>query len=175
MLPFMLALVSKRRGYYHTVVDYPGQYIYRNERESTNHNRICSDIMDVSAWNYFKKFVLIAIGGYSYVTVPGFYSFFLDTKITTTACKIPYVEAKSDAEFWINFGFQWAVFVHTFFSYMGIETTMTIFENYTLVAPQLIHYGLDETIKKYEEKEFTESQMRIAFRNTLHQSFDYDK
>lgn len=117
----------------------------------------------------------MSIGGHSCITMAIFVSFYRDIKTTTVACKFPFTEAKSDAEFYLNFSLQWTIFIHAILLYFGIETMMTMFENFILVAPKLIHLGFGESISVYEAKEFAESQLRFAFRNTLIQCSDYDR
>lgn len=174
-MPLVFQLLSKKRGFYHSLAEYSGQYIYPNDRENTTYNRICSERMDITAFDMFKKVLLIAGGGFlgGFSTI--YASFWMDNKTTTTAVKIPFIDEKSDEEFYLNFLLQWTIFVHACFLYFGIEITMTLFENFATVSPKLIHLELIESIKMYEKKELSEPQLCIAFKNAIVQSLDYDR
>lgn len=90
MLPLIYRLLSERRNFYHNLVEFPAHHIYRNDRENTAYNRICSDEMDITAMKFVKKMslmlsaALVSIGSTFYasfwlgikttIRIPNFYS-----------------------------------------------------------------------------------------------------
>lgn len=175
MEPMISRLLSDRRGFYHTMVEFPGYYIYRNDSQNNAYNRLCSEQMDATVVSYVKKVVLMMIGGYGYAASTLYASFWLHNKTTLGSLKIPHVEEKSDAEFHYNFTLQNIIFAHGYFFYLGMETTMTIFENFATVSPKLIHLELSKCIASFERKEMTEPQLRVAFKNALLEILDYER
>lgn len=67
------------------------------------------------------------------------------------------------------------MFFHASLLYIGIELTMSLIEDVATIAPKLIHLELIESIEMYESKECSELQLRLAFKNALMQSLDYDR
>lgn len=175
MIPYVCSLLSKNRDVYHSLVDFPGQHIYRNNRENTVYNRICSDQMDITAINFIKKTALMCFGAYSCVFSASYASFWMNNKTTTTSVKFPFVDVKSDAEFYLNLTLQWLILIHATFVGFGIEVMMNLIENFAKVSPKLIHLEFTEAIVMYEQKRLSEPQLRFAFKNALVRCLDYDR
>ena len=173
-MPLVYNLVSKSRVFYHSLIDYPGQYIYPNDRENTEYNRICSDNLDISGIKFFIKIFSMCFCGYT----AGFSTVYAvlckGIQTSTTSVHFPFVEPKSNEEFYLNYTLQWIIFFHACFLYIGIEITMNLFEDFARVSPKLIHLDLTKSIKMYERKEISEPQLRVAFKNVVVQSLDYD-
>lgn len=114
-------------------------------------------------------------GGYGYAFSTFYASFALNNKTTITACTIPFVEAKSDEEFYWNLALQMLIFYHAFFIYLGIETTMNLFENFATLSPKLIQLELTDYLTAYEQKKLSEAEMLISFKNISIEIVDYQR
>lgn len=152
-----------------------GHYVYRNNNDDTPYNRICKTILNTNGKSYVAKCLMMNAGGYSCALSTVYASYWMGTKTSTISAKIPFIEPDSDTEFYMNYTFQWVVFAHSFLLYSGIETAMSLFENFATVAPELIQLEFTDTIDMYEKKELSELQFRVAFRNSLVQLQDYDR
>lgn len=167
--------VSEKRRLYHSLIDFPGQFIYSNDHEDTAYNRICSKEMDSSAAKFVIKYILIATGGYSCVFTACYASFWMNNKTTTTSLKVPFVDENTDEEYYYNSALQWLLLFHSTFLAVGFEIAMTLFENFARLAPKLIHLEFTESIDKYKCEELSELQIRVALKNALVQCLDFDK
>lgn len=171
----MLRLVSDRRAFYHSLVEFPTHHVYRNDRENTAYNRICSEQMDIIAIDFVKK-MLLGLGGVVPCIFSTLYaSFWMDNRTTTTSVKLPFVDAKSNAEFYVNLTFQFIIFWHSVFVYFGLESTMSLLENFASVSPKLLQLELTDCIASYERNELPELQLRAAFKNGVVQILDYER
>lgn len=153
---------------------YGGQYIYADNYEKSEYNRICSENMDTNGRNYAIKCIPMLAGGYFCGGSTILASYFMDHRTTTISSKIPFVEANTETEFYINYVIQWTIFFHSCFLYVGIETAMSLFENFAQVTPELIQLRLIDAIEAYEKKELSEAQLCVVYKNVLMQSQDYD-
>lgn len=175
MMPLISNLVSKRRGLYHSLSMYSGLYVYPNDNENTEYNRICSEKMDICAINCFKKLALMLTGGLTCAISTVWASFYVGNRTTTTAVKFPYIDEDTEANFIWNSCLQWTIYAHAGLFYAGIEIPLTLFENFAQVSPELIHLEFKETIEMYETQEFSESQRYMAFRNIVLLTLDFEK
>lgn len=158
------------------MVEFAGKYIYHNNKDDTPYNRICEERLALTADRYIVKVICMVIGGYASVITTIYASFYQGNKTSTISCKVPFIEAKSDTEFYLNYTLQWIILFHSCVLYFFIETTMTIFENFCLICPPLIHLEFIEAIKKYEDKnELSVKGLRTQFRNAMKQALDYER
>lgn len=168
-------LLSKHRGRYHSLVQFPGHYVYHNDHEKSPYNHICAEEMDISIKNFVKKVSLMLVGGYGCIFSALYASFWRDSKTTTTAVQFPYVDEISDMQFYLNLMLQSLLLYYICFLYFGIETTMSLFENFATISPKLIHLELNECITLYEQNKCSMTELRNAFKNCVLQILDYER
>lgn len=167
--------LSKDRGNFHNLLDFSGRYIYRNDRESTAYNRICSKEADAIIRNYLAGLVFLSMGGASAEILPAYVFIDQGIKTTTTEVKFPFIDEKSDTEFILNLILQLTILIHGFFVYVGIEIMMMLIENVAIVIPKLTDHEFRQSIEKYEQNEISKHQLRLEFRNIVVQCLDYDR
>ena len=100
---------------------------------------------------------------------------FLGVKTTVFELKIPFIEAKSDAEFAINFVLQSLMLLYGLLGYIGMEVAMELTILPGHATPKLVEHEFKKLDKKIDESCFDEMQVRLTFRNILLQMMDYDK
>lgn len=115
------------------------------------------------------------IGGFTCAFSTLYASFWMGKRTTTVDVKFPFVQEKSDEEFWFNFALQWIIFINGLFLYFGIEITMNLFEDFAKISPKVIHLEFIDTMKKCEQKELYDEQLRITFKNGIMLVTDYQR
>lgn len=142
-------LLSKDRGTFHDLLDFPGRNIFRNDRENTEYNRICSRATDAMIRNFVARLIILSIGGTTAEFGPAYVLIDQGVKTTTTKVKFPIIVENSDTKFLLNIILQFTIFIHRFLIYVGIEITMLIFGNVATVTPKLIGYDFRRSIDEY--------------------------
>lgn len=105
---------------------------------------------------------------------PFYAYFFKGIKTTTIEGKIPFTEPGSDAEFWGNIFFQTVIGSQGAILYVGLEVTMTLFENVVTITPALVKLEMKRVCNDYQRKLISETQMRLRFRNVTQQCLDVE-
>lgn len=170
-----LILTFNARYKLQNLIDFGGQYIYRDSREKNEYNRICSTHMDKTMKEFIVKIVIIctsfaaaAIGPLNALFVHGIYT-------TAIEARIPFTEPKSNVEFAGNFSLQMILSIHGFIAYIGLECLLSILENAVTITPRLVESDIMHTIQQYERKSITELELRMKISKIAKQSVDADK
>lgn len=168
-------MVSNARFKLQRLIDFGGQYIYRDSHENTEYNRICSKQMDITMRSFIIKMMTIFMS-YLLAVVGPLHAYFVhDIKTTTLEARIPFCEPKSNTEFMVNFFIQTAIAGHGIFIYVGLEIFLSLFENVVSIAPQLIKTELVNTIQLYEDKSISEMELHWSIKRIVKLSQDADK
>lgn len=166
LVPLICNLISTKRNEYHSLVEYPGLYIYPNSRKNTAYNRICSENIDKTIQKCIKKLVFVLSSGFASVFSAEYATFFLNNKTTTTELKFPFIDDEN-MEFYLNSIIQLISVCNGFLLYTGVEVAMTIFENFATLLPKLLYNEFAQKVDMYEQKQLTKPQLRILFKNAL--------
>ena len=167
--------VIKARLKLKCLILYGGRYIYRDNRDNTEYNRICSKQMDNTMRSFIIKMGAITVSFLFAVIGPLRAYIVYGIKTTTTDTRIPFCEPKSNAEFVVNFFIQSILASHGFFMYVGLEVLLSLFENVVNIAPQLVKNDLVNTIRLYEEKSLSEMEFRWRLKKIVLTCQDTDK
>lgn len=116
----MVLGVTKARFQIQAVVDFAGRYIYHDNYERNEYNRICSSNMDRTMRRFFTKMGTICISLVICMMGPTYAYFAHGVRTTWTSDRIPFTAPNSDAEFMVNFLLQTIVFGHGFVGYFGL-------------------------------------------------------
>lgn len=175
MVPMIYKLISKNRDAYHRLIAHPGHNIYPNNFEDTTYNRLCSKQMDSTAKRCVKKLFLLNVGGWGTLwTIHT--SLVTDNRTTTTtAIKFPFVDEESIAEFQLNLILQFICLVYGTFLNLGIEISMSLFENFVTISPKLIQNEVSEVIDSHKRSQLLGPQFRIAFKNSVVRSLEFNR
>lgn len=173
--PLCLAMVIKTRFKLQHALDFGGRYIYRDSRENTEYNRICSQHMDITMRRYIIKMAAIFIS-YLFAVVGPLQAYFIDgIKSTTIEARIPFCETKSNAEFMGNFLLQTELAGHGIFVYIGMEVFLSLYENIVSITPQSIGSELDDIIQQYEDGSVSEVELHWRIKRIVKLSQDANK
>lgn len=167
--------VSGARFKFAALIDFGGQYIYCENHEDPEINRICSNHMDTTMRRFIIKMAVMVLSLSSAEFGPIYVYIFYEIKTTTVDVRVPSTEEGSDAEFAINFLLMNCIAAHGGLQYVGLEVIMSLFENIVTLAPKLVGYKLRMLANEYANESITELEMRLRFRNVVEQSFDVDK
>lgn len=108
-------LVSKNREKFHSLVNFAGRHIYRNNREDIGYNRICMEQINITIRSLTLKLILMTAGVFICGIGPIYYNIVLGIKTSITNVKIPLIDEDSNAEFLSNLVMQFIQFVHGIF------------------------------------------------------------
>lgn len=173
--PIALSMVIKTRFKLQRALDFGGRYIYRDSRENTEYNRICSKYVDITVRRYIIKMTAIFIS-YLFAVFGPLQAYFIDgIKSTTIEARIPFCETKSNAEFMGNFLLQTGLAAHGIFGYIGMEVFLSLFENVVSITPQLIGSELDDIIQQYEDGAVSEVELHWRIKRIVKLSQDANK
>lgn len=174
-MPFIHAVIAKKEEKPHHLITFAGRYIYRDERDKTKYNKICSDHMDITARNFVLKVILMSVGGVSAVSGPIIAYFTDGIKTSTTDLLFPFIEEESDAHFITNLIFQFSIYFHAFFLYLVMEIAMVLIENVASLVPKLVKHESGKLIEESEQQELSELQLILTVKNIVKMAVDHDK
>lgn len=174
-VPFVVAVLSKDRKMYHSMVAFAGHYIHRDNNDQNEYNRICSEQIDATMRSFIFRMGLLSISGLCATGGPMYAYISEGIRTSTVEVKIPYFEENSDVEYSLNMIFQSILLAHGFFIYITIETTMSLIKDFVKVTPNLINYRIKESIEVYGEKKISKLQLRYIFKDITKQLVDYEE
>lgn len=166
---------TKVRFQLQAVFDFPGRYIYHDNHDKTEYNRICSLEMDETMRRFlFKMFTMIASVLISLIW-PTYAYIAHGIRTTSTSLRIPFTAPNSDAEFIVNVILQTVILGHGAVAYYTIEVTTTVVENAVTVLPRLSTNDLAHTIRQYKDQTISGWEFRCKMNNFLKSACDLDK
>lgn len=174
-LPITLGMVGKSRFTLNSLMNFGGKYIYRDNHERTEYNRICSEQMDSTVKSYIIKMGAIWISFVVCIINPTYVYFAHGIKATTPELHWPFCEPESNAEFTANLLLQVAVAVHAIMMYFHSEVFLSLFANVVTIVPRLTKLDLTYAIQLWKSKSISKLELYERFRNVTLQSLDLDK
>lgn len=118
---------------FQAVFDFPGRYIYHDNHDKTEHNRICSLEMDATMRRFMFKMVTMVSSVLISLIWPTYAYFAHDIRSTWTSLRIPFTAPNSDAEFLVNVILQTVILGHGAMAYYTLEVTTTCNSHTTTV------------------------------------------
>lgn len=170
-----MILLTEKRFKLQAVIDFAGRYIYHNNHENTEYNRICSTAMDSTIREFAIKMGIIYISMVGAFIGPTHAYIVYGIKTSWTSERIPFTAPNSDEEFMINILLQTIIFVHAIWAYFALEVACTLFANVVNVAPRLSTNDLALAIQQYEDKKDSQLELRCKMRNFVKSTCDTDK
>lgn len=173
--PISLAAVNKQRFNVQALFDFGGKYIYHDNHDDTEYNRVCSAQLDLTIKNFLTKMGIIFAPFIVAVIGPVYAYFFKNMKVTTIEAHIPFCESQSNTEFFLNI--LWQIIVGTYGGqmYVGLEVFLSLYEDINALAPKLIKLDFDSAIQQYKEKKITDHELQWYFTKIVQRSQDADK
>lgn len=170
----MYIFVTKARYKLQVLIDFGGKYIYPDSHEKTQHNRICSEHMDMTMQSFIIKMIIIFIAIEISLSGPLNEYILYGIKTTAMELRVPFTEAGSDEEWAVNLILMTILGCHGLNQYIGIEIIMSLFGNIVTLSPKLAKHELQQLVNQYQRKSITRIQLHFRFRNVVQQSFDID-
>lgn len=126
------------------IIRYAGNFIYADNPENSQFNRICSEHVDGTVRSFFIKmgmlyfFLLASQSGplYEYIKY--------GTRTTLTELKVPYQAEKSDNEYMGNVVLQGIIGSFGGLAYVAIEVAMTLADDVASILPKIVKYELEK-------------------------------
>lgn len=164
-----------RRYEMHSLAEFGGRYIYRNDREDIKYNEICSEHIDSTIRQFFIKMTIILLS--FNIGVSGiFYALFvLDQRPSATGIKFPFIAEGSDAEYITNMVFGLTLAAIGMPAFVGIEVLMTLFCDVPTISPKLAEYELNRLDDMVIKGRMSESQIQFTLRRILKRALDTDE
>lgn len=157
------------------LVDFGGKYIYQNNHDDHQYNRICSKQLDEMMHNFLIKMGAIFVS-FTFALINPTYEFFAyGKKTTTTECHWPGVESKSDQEYLLNIALQLLIGLHAFTLYFVIEVALSLFTNVVVTLPLLMEENINVLIRAYKDKTATSIEVNHLIAKIAAQSVDIDR
>lgn len=157
------------------IIDFAGRYIYHDNHENTEYNRICSTAMDSTVREFAIKMGIIYISMVGAFIGPTRAYIVHGIKTSWTSERIPFTTPDSDDEFMINILLQTVIFAHAIWAYFALEVASTLFANVVNVAPRLSTNDLARTIQQYNDKRITQLEIRCKIGNFVKSTCDTAK
>lgn len=170
-----MILLTKKRFKLQAITDFAGRYIYHDNYENTEYNRICSAAMDSTIREFAIKMGIIYISMICAFIGPTHAYIVYGIKTSWTSERIPFTAPNSDDEFMINILLQTIIFVHAIWAYFALEVACTIFANVVNVTPRLCVSELACTIQQYNDNEISQLELRFKIKNFVKSTCDTDR
>lgn len=170
-----MILLTKKRFKLQAIIDFAGRYIYHDNHESTEYNRICSAAMDSTIREFAIKMGIIYISMVGAFIGPTHAYIVYGIKTSWTSERIPFTAPNSADEFLINILLQTIIFVHAIWAYFALEVACTLFANVVNVAPRLTTNDLAQTIQQYNGKKISRLELWCKMRNFIKSTCDTDE
>lgn len=152
--------MTKTRSDVQELIEFGPRYIYRDNHENSEHNRICSEHMDLTMKRFITKMGSLFVSSMICLIGPVHAYFAYGVKTSTVEFHIPNCEPKSNTEFLINAGIQCARALWGISYYFGMETTLTLVENVATIGVKLTETELIEVIQMHKNKSIDELTLR---------------
>lgn len=174
---FTLVIRQVTNGRYkmHSLVEFGGRYIYSNDHEDPEYNKLCSDHIDSTIRTYFTK-ILTMFASFIYALIFILYLYFRHgIRSTTTELKFPFIAEDSDAEFIANLIYQYVIAVIGFLGFIGLEAMMSLFNDTASISPKLAEYEFGRLDKMVENGRLSEPRIQFALIRIIKRALDTDK
>lgn len=160
-------VITKTKYEWNRLLNFSGKYIYRNDGQPTEYNRICNETINETIVGYIIKMMVIMMSFVVAVTGP-FYSFVQDGKLETLySLKLPYFNRNPYMEFIINVIWQFLITLIGGCALFCMEGTIMLLNNAIIVSSKLCHLELIELSKYLEEFHENENRRDTKFRLRL--------
>lgn len=159
----------------HSLLDFSGRFIYPNNSESTEYNRICSQQIDTTVRRFFTEIIMMILA-FNVAMIGPTYAFYMyGTRTTLTNVRIPFSEEHSDIELIANLMLTGIIGFHGFIGYIALEIVMAIFSDAVTLAPQVVEIELNGLNEQLKEKSLTKAAFVRLFNNIVKQCVDADQ
>lgn len=173
--PLVFNVLSKTRYLVHSLVDYGGKYIYPDNHENTEYNRICSENIDATIRKFFTKITIIFLSFCATMIGPAHAYIYHGVKSTITELKFPFIEEKSNDEFIGNVAVQIGIGGIGLLAYTGIEIAVGLLDDVASISPKLVKNELKKFDALVKSKRLNELQIQYIFRNIVKQTLNSDE
>lgn len=174
-MPLAIEMVSQDRFLFQSLIDFGGHYIYMDNHDDNEYNRICSTNMDQTMRKYITKMGTMFISFLFAVFGPIYVFIAHGQKASTTQTHIPYTEVGSNAEFTGNMVLQNVTAGHGIFMYIGFELFFSLLEDVVTVSPLLIQSKLKYTTQLLQEKSMSKLELWWRFGQVVNAAQDLDR
>lgn len=143
-LPVFYLVLTHKRYELHDYLAFSGRFVYPNDihDEDKEYYNICSNHIDVSLGNFFRKSAMLLIAGVVAGMWPAYQSLSQGKIITALELKIPYAAENSYAELFGNMYIEFNIFAHGLLAYFSIEVGMDIIDDFVTLCRKLLEYRM---------------------------------
>lgn len=142
----------------------PGKYIYRNDGEPTDYNRICDENINQSIMGFIIRMTVIMLSFVGAVIGP-FHSFVYDgTLFTLYSLKLPYFNRDPYTEFIINVVWQFLTSLVACVGVFVVEGSIMILNDAITVSSKLCCLELNELSEYLEVNYGPNAEIESSYR-----------
>lgn len=174
-MPFYFAGISKQRHILHRGGIFMGRYIFRDDTEDIQYNKICSKFMNASVKRFLIRIVITTICLIAMTYGPTYAFFIQNIPATGFDLRLPFTDEKSNEEFFGILMFQFILATYGALGLVGMEIAMELFVGMISIVPTLLEYEFRKMDEKIAKNEFNVLELRLTFRNIVQQIMDTDK
>lgn len=160
-------LINKLRYKWNYLLNFSGNYIYRDDRQPTPYNRICNECLDQSIKNYIMIMSIEILSFIGAVLGP-FYAFIQNgSRATMYSVRLPFLQDNPSTEFIINVC--WEMFISSMgiVALFGMEMMFLLMNETITVSSKLCELELDELSDQLESNRATKKQSTQKLRMIL--------
>lgn len=174
LVPFIIIMLTEARKQMQFLMRYAGHFVYADDHEGTEYNKICTDHIDETVRSFFVKMGIIYISlVVETVTVCVYIR--RGTRTTLTDLKYPFVAEKSDIEFYLNVFFQAAVVLLGGLAYVSIEIVMGLAHDIASISPKLTNFELRKFHNMMQNKKISKARKDAALKHIVKEALHSDK
>lgn len=165
----------KQRYLLHDLVSFGARYVYRDQHDDIEYQRICSKAMNKSMKQFLMKMLMMTFGFTMALVGPTIAFASHGIKTTTVELAYPFVEENSWTEFALNILFQNYYATLGGLAYVGIEIVFVILSNTITISPHLIGHKLKQLIESHVKNRLSPPQLQYAFVDFVKQCIDANR
>lgn len=167
-------LIGPTRFKFNSLVNFGGNYIYRNENQSIKLQIICAKYVKKLTKNIMTALPLIIITHAMILEVAIYAHYWQNIPITPLAINLPFLEKDSNSELLVNMTFQLTMGIYAVIGCLSLETADCLMNNAIIAIPDVIRVNLSEFNDEFETNGLNLKSI-LQLRNTFCQIKDYER
>lgn len=167
-------VVGPSRFKFNSLLNFGGNYIYRNENQSIKFQMICEKYAKRLTKSILMGVPSMVMCNWIILVVAMYTHFRHNISITPLAINLPFFEKDSDVELLVNMIFQLTMGLYAVIGCLGLEIGECLLNNTIIAIPHVIRFNLSEFSDEFEANGMNLKSI-LQLRNTFHQIQDYQR
>ncbi|XP_055322548.1 uncharacterized protein LOC129578273 [Sitodiplosis mosellana] len=166
--------IGPHRFKINSLATFSGKFIYADDKESTEYNRICEKNVTKLIKNVVSVSVIVIFAHLLILVGPIYAYIFKDMYITPLATHLPFLEKDSSTEFLWSLAQQCVIALYSITGNLTVEIITCLIIDTVNSVPELIWLNLKQ-LADGVQKEHSRLRVHIRLRNVLIQAQDLDR